>query len=93
MTNKALAQAILRLHGSGWDRVRYVPDRKVQDQRYSLDYCKIQDELGFEPQIPFADGLAATFRWYRDNPSWWAETPDEVDRLHLAEAVMAPVAG
>jgi dTDP-glucose 4,6-dehydratase len=93
MTNKSLAQAILRLQGAGWDQVRYVADRLVQDQRYSLDYTKIQDELGFAPQIPFLEGLSATYRWYRDNPSWWMETLDEVDRPRLDEAVMEAVAG
>ncbi|MEV4756611.1 dTDP-glucose 4,6-dehydratase [Micromonospora sp. NPDC049559] len=93
MTNRSLAQAILALHGSGWDRVRYVADRKVQDRRYSLDYRKIQNELGFAPQIPFSEGLADTFRWYRENPAWWAGTLDEVDPFCLDEVVMEPVAG
>ncbi|MFB9236866.1 dTDP-glucose 4,6-dehydratase [Plantactinospora siamensis] len=77
LTNRQLAERILHLHGADWNRVRYVADRKVQDQRYSLDYRKIQDELGFEPQVRFADGLADVYAWYRDNPDRWADVyPD-----------------
>ncbi|MEU8283018.1 dTDP-glucose 4,6-dehydratase [Micromonospora sp. NPDC048905] len=72
LTNRALAERILRLAGAGWERVRHVPDRKVQDQRYSLDYRKITDELGFEPQIRFEDGLSEVFHWYRENRAWWS---------------------
>ncbi|WP_444950781.1 dTDP-glucose 4,6-dehydratase [Micromonospora ureilytica] len=74
LTNYALAERILGLAGADWDRVRHVPDRKVQDQRYSLDFRKISDELGFEPQIRFEDGLIEVFDWYRKNRSWWAPT-------------------
>jgi dTDP-glucose 4,6-dehydratase len=77
LTNRALAERILLLAGAGWDQVRHVADRKVQDQRYSLDYTKIQDELGFAPQVRFTDGLAEVFQWYRDNWDWWAHAYPE----------------
>ena len=48
-----------------------VEDRKGHDLRYSLDITKIGDELGYEPQVRFEDGLAATIAWYRDNRAWW----------------------
>ena len=28
------------------------------------------EELGWRPEIPFADGLAQTIRWYAENQSW-----------------------
>ena len=28
-------------------------------------------ELGWEAQVRFADGLARTVDWYRDNEAWW----------------------
>ncbi|MFC7549355.1 dTDP-glucose 4,6-dehydratase [Plantactinospora sp. GCM10030261] len=97
LTNQALAERILQLHGAGWDRVRYVADRKVQDQRYSLDFRKVQEELGFEPQISFADGLAEVYAWYRDNRQRWAhlypETASPVEPEERPEARRpAPVA-
>ena len=27
--------------------------------------------LGWAPRVAFADGIAATTDWYRDNPAWW----------------------
>ncbi|WP_435207454.1 dTDP-glucose 4,6-dehydratase [Micromonospora sp. bgisy143] len=93
LTNRALTERILRLAGVGWERVRHVPDRKVQDQRYSLDYRKISEELGFEPQIRFADGLTEVFRWYRENRTWWAPTGTEARGSALTSAVRGVPAG
>ena len=41
------------------------------DQRYSVDHSKISDELGYQPQVPFDQGLADTITWYRENRDWW----------------------
>ena len=46
-------------------------DRLGHDRRYSVDCSKIKDELGYEPQVGFDEGLAATVQWYRDNEEWW----------------------
>jgi dTDP-glucose 4,6-dehydratase len=39
--------------------------------RYSVDHGKISRELGYQPQVPFDQGLADTIAWYRDNRDWW----------------------
>jgi dTDP-glucose 4,6-dehydratase len=51
--------------------VRTVPDRKAHDERYSVDYTKIQSELGFVPEIGFDRGLAEVVAWYGENRAWW----------------------
>ncbi len=71
MTNKELTGELLAALGADWDRVVPVTDRKGHDRRYSLDITKISEELGYAPSIPFAQGLADTVQWYRDNRSWW----------------------
>ncbi|WP_344459690.1 dTDP-glucose 4,6-dehydratase [Kitasatospora kazusensis] len=71
VTNKELTGLLLEATGTGWERVEHVADRKGHDLRYSLDISKIRTELGYEPQVAFADGLAATVAWYRDNRAWW----------------------
>ncbi|MFN8125140.1 MAG: dTDP-glucose 4,6-dehydratase [Candidatus Nanopelagicales bacterium] len=76
LTNKELTGLLLDAMGADWDRVERVTDRKGHDLRYSVDITKISDELGYAPQVPFADGLAATVRWYRDNESWWRPLKD-----------------
>ena len=50
--------------------IRYVEDRPGHDRRYAIDCSKIERELGWRPQIAFADGLGETIRWYLDNQSW-----------------------
>ncbi|MEV5772492.1 dTDP-glucose 4,6-dehydratase [Streptomyces antimycoticus] len=71
VSNKELTSMLLEATGQGWDMVEHVADRKGHDLRYSLDISKIRKELGYEPRISFADGLAATVRWYGDNRAWW----------------------
>ncbi|MEV5969972.1 dTDP-glucose 4,6-dehydratase [Streptomyces sp. NPDC051921] len=71
VTNKELTGMLLDACGAGWDMVEHVEDRKGHDLRYSLSIAKIQDELGYTPQVTFEQGLASTVQWYRDNRSWW----------------------
>lgn len=52
------------------DLVTHVTDRQGHDIRYSLDTTKIRS-LGWQPRIPFEEGIRETIRWYRDNRSWW----------------------
>jgi dTDP-glucose 4,6-dehydratase len=71
LTNRELTGRLLEALGADWSMVHPVPDRKAHDRRYALDWSKIHDELGYAPEVPFDDGLAATVRWYADNRSWW----------------------
>jgi dTDP-glucose 4,6-dehydratase len=71
LTNVELTERLLAACGAGWDSVERVADRKGHDRRYSLSISKISDELGYAPSVEFADGLAATIDWYRQNRAWW----------------------
>ncbi|GAA2442262.1 dTDP-glucose 4,6-dehydratase [Streptomyces glaucus] len=71
LTNKELTGLLLQACGADWDRVEYVEDRKGHDLRYSVDWSKARDELGYRPRHDFAAGLAETVAWYRDNRAWW----------------------
>ncbi|MGW4161085.1 dTDP-glucose 4,6-dehydratase [Streptomyces sp. NPDC004788] len=71
VTNKELTGLLLDACGAGWDMVEHVEDRKGHDLRYSLSIAKIQEELGYTPQVSFEQGLADTVRWYRENRAWW----------------------
>ncbi|MGW0523489.1 dTDP-glucose 4,6-dehydratase [Crossiella sp. NPDC003009] len=71
LTNKELTGLLLEATGTDWDSVTPVTDRKGHDRRYSVDITKISTELGYAPKVPFADGLAQTVAWYRDNRAWW----------------------
>jgi dTDP-glucose 4,6-dehydratase len=71
LANRDLVALILDACEADPDQVVYVPDRQANDVRYSMEWSKIA-ALGYQPQRPFADGLAQTVEWYRDNPSRWA---------------------
>ncbi|HMC69976.1 MAG TPA: dTDP-glucose 4,6-dehydratase, partial [Mycobacteriales bacterium] len=72
LTNRELTGRLLEACGRDWDSfVEHVEDRKGHDRRYSLNDDKIRAELGYAPHVDFAEGLAATVQWYRDNESWW----------------------
>ena len=36
-----------------------------------MDITKISNELGYQPQVPFEQGLADTVEWYRTHRGWW----------------------
>jgi dTDP-glucose 4,6-dehydratase len=71
LTNKELTAKLLEATGTDWDRVERVTDRLGHDLRYSVDISKISAELGYEPLVPFEQGLAETVDWYRENRAWW----------------------
>ncbi len=71
LSNKELTGLLLEACGAGWDRVEYVADRKGHDLRYSVDWSKARDELGYRPRRDFTAGLAETVAWYREHRDWW----------------------
>ncbi len=69
--NLALVKHLLQLLGKPESLIRFVPDRPGHDRRYAIVADRITGELGWRPQLGFAEGLAATVRWYLDNRDWW----------------------
>jgi dTDP-glucose 4,6-dehydratase len=57
--------------GMSKNKIEYVEDRIGHDQRYSVDFSKINRELGYSPQVEFEEGLKKTIDWYKFNNSWW----------------------
>ena len=70
-TNKELTYKILGLMGKGEEMIEFVSDRPGHDHRYAIDFSKIKNELGWEPQVTFQEGLKKTVEWYKDNEEWW----------------------
>jgi dTDP-glucose 4,6-dehydratase len=71
LTNRELTEKLLQATGKDWSYVDRVPDRLGHDLRYSVDISKIQSELGYEPLVPFDQGLTEVVQWYRDRRDWW----------------------
>jgi dTDP-glucose 4,6-dehydratase len=71
LTNRELTTRLLALCGFDDSMIEPVADRLGHDRRYSVDWGKIRDELGYSPQVSFEEGLASTVQWYRDHEEWW----------------------
>jgi len=71
LSNLEITRKILLELGEYDSRIEYVEDRLGHDFRYSVNWEKIRDELGYQPQIDFEKGLRETIDWYQNNQSWW----------------------
>ena len=72
MENVDVVKRILELTGRDESLIEHVTDRPGHDRRYSLGSDKIREELGWEAEVRFAEGLERTVEWYRSNEDWWA---------------------
>jgi dTDP-glucose 4,6-dehydratase len=50
--------------------ITHVEDRKGHDYRYAINARKIKDNLGWEPDHSFSEGLTKTVEWYINNIKW-----------------------
>jgi dTDP-glucose 4,6-dehydratase len=71
MTNRDLTTQLLSIFGLGEERIRWVDDRLGHDRRYSVDWGKINNELGYTPQHSLKDALPSLVQWYQTNEQWW----------------------
>ncbi|MFZ0767927.1 MAG: dTDP-glucose 4,6-dehydratase [Acidimicrobiales bacterium] len=71
LTNVEITHLLLELCGADESMIDQVEDRLGHDRRYSVDWKKIRDELGYRPEVEFEEGLARTVKWYRENEPWW----------------------
>jgi dTDP-glucose 4,6-dehydratase len=71
MENLDVVRRILELTGRDESLIEHVRDRPGHDRRYSLASDKLREQLGWEPQVRFDDGIERTVQWYRDNEAWW----------------------
>ncbi|MCI7331540.1 MAG: dTDP-glucose 4,6-dehydratase [Selenomonadaceae bacterium] len=69
--NIDVVKTILAQLGKPESLIELVTDRKGHDRRYAIDPTKIHEELGWEPETKFEDGIRKTVQWYLDNRDWW----------------------
>ncbi len=70
-SNFEITELILNLLGKDEDQIEYVGDRPGHDFGYAVNPDKLMRELGWKPEVDFAEGLAATIEWYKNNEAWW----------------------
>lgn len=71
ISNLHIAQTLCSWMGKSNEWIHFVKDRPGHDFRYSLNTQKIREELGFQPSIPFEQGLKETLQWYLTHEDWW----------------------
>ncbi|NJP06184.1 MAG: dTDP-glucose 4,6-dehydratase [Chloroflexaceae bacterium] len=69
-TNIEVARLIVQALGKPESLIQSVTDRPAHDIRYALDTSKLQ-ALGWQPQVDFEQGFAATIDWYCQHQPWW----------------------
>ncbi|TIC88400.1 dTDP-glucose 4,6-dehydratase [Nocardioides sp. GY 10113] len=85
-SNLEVVRMILGILGHAEDDFDHVTDRAGHDLRYAIDSTKLREELGWTPQYgDFADGLARTIDWYRENEAWWRPAKEAVESSYAAK--------
>jgi len=62
-------------------QITFVADRPGHDRRYAIDASKLRDELGWEPEYTFEQGITETVDWYLANQAWVKRVLDGSYRL------------
>jgi dTDP-glucose 4,6-dehydratase len=68
--NITVAEKIVAALGKARSLIRFVADRPGHDRRYAID-CARMRQLGWQPHVPFEQGLLETVEWYRTHERWW----------------------
>lgn len=69
--NKEVVKKIIKLMNENEEKIEFVKDRPGHDKKYSIDWSKIKNELGWEPQHNFEQALKRTIQWYKNHEDWW----------------------
>ena len=70
-TNLQVVKTIIQALGKSESLITDVTDRPGHDMRYAIDPTKIKNDLGWEPQVLFDEGIQKTIQWYLDHKTWW----------------------
>ena len=71
INNLEVIKKILKLMNKDESIIEHVKDRPGHDRRYTIDWGKINRELGWKPEHNFDEYLKLTVDWYLKNQDWW----------------------
>ncbi len=70
-TNLEVVRRILAYLKKPESLITFVKDRPGHDFRYAMDFSKLRDSLGWEPEVSFEEGIEKTVDWYLTHRDWW----------------------
>ena len=70
LPNLEVVHRILKATGKPESLINWVTDRPGHDRRYALTNQKLTKATGWQPEMDFDRGLAATIQWYRSHTDW-----------------------
>jgi dTDP-glucose 4,6-dehydratase len=85
ISNLEVAEKILAIMGLPNERIELVTDRPGHDVKYDIDWKKIHDDLGWQPQHSFDDWLKKTVEWYKNNQDWWQPLAEESEQFYQSK--------
>lgn len=71
ITNLDVVKLVIELMGASEELITFVKDRAGHDHRYTVDWSKIGNELGWKPSVDLREGLQKTIDWYQAHEDWW----------------------
>ncbi|MGI5841039.1 MAG: dTDP-glucose 4,6-dehydratase [Patescibacteria group bacterium] len=80
-SNIKIVKTVLKILNLDESWIEYVPDRPAHDN-YSVDWTKINQDLGWQPSFDLESGLKATIDWYKTHESWWRNSKNEAENFY-----------
>lgn len=71
ISNLEIIKKIFHIMGKDESEIEFVKDRPGHDRRYAIDWSRISQELGWQPEHNFDEYLKITIDWYKNNQEWW----------------------
>lgn len=86
VNNLEVAQKVIKLLGKNEeDSIEFVKDRPGHDRRYAVDWAKINQDLGWQPEHDFDTWLEKTVDWYKNNESWWKPLKEKSESIYKSK--------
>jgi dTDP-glucose 4,6-dehydratase len=85
VSNLEIVNELIKLLVKPKDSVEFVQDRPGHDRRYSMNYARASNELGWEPHIKLWKGLESTVRWYLEHEQWLEDVVGKTSSKQLVE--------
>ncbi|RJR26473.1 dTDP-glucose 4,6-dehydratase [candidate division WWE3 bacterium] len=82
ITNLELAEMLLEITGKDKSYIEFIKDRPGHDKRYSVDWTKLNKELGWTPTLTLRTGLEKTVEWYKNNEEFWNEAKKVAEKFY-----------